>query len=246
MKTQGTNEEMLFTHVSVNCVLMGISNDKLCVLLVERKDLAGNVLGYKLPGSLIYDGEDLDAAAVRTLNETTGLKRVQLRQFRCFGSPSRTSNESDRLWLEESLQMKIGRLISIAYLAFCKNGRNIAMDNQDSSMYWCHVDALPDLPFDHLEIITAAVQEIRGWIEREPAIVFNYLPSKFTAFQLRRVFEIIYNKTLDVRNFHKKMSTLEYIVQTDDQETGVSHRAARYYRFDKIKYNKQRSKINKN
>lgn len=246
MKTQGTNEEMLFTHVSVDCVLMSINDDKLCVLLVERKDTEGNVLGYKLPGSLIYDGEDLDDAASRILNESTGLKRVQLHQFRCFGSPSRTSNKSDMQWLEDSLKMKIGRLITIAYLALCKNGRKTTLGNPSDSVRWCPVDELPYLPFDHLEIITAAMDEIIGWIEREPAIVFNYLPSKFTAFQLRRTFEIIYNKKLDVRNFHKKMNSLEYVVQTDEIETGVSHRAARYYRFDKIKYNKQRSKFNRN
>ena len=69
---------------------------------------------------------------------------------------------------------------------------------------------------------------------------------KFTAFQLRRTYEIIYNKEMDVRNFHKKMSSLEYIVPTDEIETGVAHRAARYYRFDKVKYNKLHSKFNKN
>ena len=41
------------------------------------------------------------------------------------------------------------------------------------------------------------------------------------------------------------MAALEYVVPTDDMEEGVAHRAARYYRFDKVIYNKQRSKINK-
>ena len=50
---------------------------------------------------------------------------------------------------------------------------------------------------------------------------------------------------MDVRNFHKKMGSLEYIVQTDEIETGVAHRAARYYRFDKVKYNKLHSNFNK-
>ena len=61
------------------------------------------------------------------------------------------------------------------------------------------------MPFDHKEIIEAAIQEIRNWVEKEPAIIFDYMPMKFTAFQLRRTYEVIYNREMDVRNFHKKM-----------------------------------------
>ena len=198
METQSRNDEMLYTHVSVDCVLLGINEDKLCVLLVERKDVEGNILGFKLPGSLIFDKEDLDEAAARILNEATGLKRVQLKQYRCFGSPSRTSNKEDMMWLEQTLGMKIGRLITIAYLALCKNSKKSNPENRVDSVRWCPVDDLPYLPFDHLEIIKAAVGEIRNWVEKEPAIVFDYLPAKFTAFQLRRTYEIVYNKVYNL------------------------------------------------
>lgn len=246
METLKENEEMLHPHVSVDCVLLGINGDKLSVLLVERKTADGDLVGYKLPGSLIYETEDLDEAASRILNEATGLKRVQLKQFRCFGSPSRTKNKDDVRWLENVSRQKIGRLITVAYLALCKNGKKANPTSRYDSTRWTPVDALPHLPFDHLEIITAAVHEIRNWVDCEPAIVFDYLPSKFTAFQLRRTYEIIYSKEMDVRNFHKKMNSLDYVVPTDDVQNGVAHRAARYYRFDKVKYNKQRSKFNKN
>lgn len=246
METHEENDEMLYPHVSVDCVLLGINEDKLSVLLVERKNVNGELIGYKLPGSLIYEKEDLDEAAYRILNEATGLKRVLLRQFRCFGSPSRTKNKEDVVWLENISRMKIGRLITVAYLALCKNGKKSNPASRYDSIRWFPVDNLPRLPFDHLEITEAAVKEIRNWIEKEPAIVFDYLPIKFTAYQLRRTYEIIYNKEMDVRNFHKKMNSLEYVVATDDIQDGVAHRAARYYRFDKVKYNKQRSKFNKN
>ena len=95
MDTQNENREMLSPYVSVDCVLLGINDDKLTVLLAERKSEEGELIGYKLPGSLIYENEDLDDAAYRILNDSTGLKRVQLKQFRCFGSPARTSNRLD-------------------------------------------------------------------------------------------------------------------------------------------------------
>lgn len=73
---------MFYPHVSVDCVLLGTNEDKLCVLLVERQVAGSNEKHYKLPGSLIYESEDLDTAAYRVLNEATGLKRVALKQFR--------------------------------------------------------------------------------------------------------------------------------------------------------------------
>ena len=76
MDTQNENREMLSPYVSVDCVLLGINDDKLTVLLAERKSEEGELIGYKLPGSLIYENEDLDDAAYRILNDSTGLKRV--------------------------------------------------------------------------------------------------------------------------------------------------------------------------
>ena len=90
-----------------------------------------------------------------------------------------------------------------------------------------------------------AVEELRYWAEKEPSIVFDYLPLKFTVFQMRRTYELIYGRSLDVRNFQKKMNSLGYIQPTDDWQDGVAHRAARYYRFDRMRYEQQRSKYNK-
>ena len=234
---------MFYPHVSVDCVLLGTNEDKLCVLLVERQVAGSNEKRYKLPGSLIYESEDL--AAYRVLNEATGLKRVTLKQFRSFGSPSRTKNKEDVQWLEKASKMKITRIVTVAYLALCKFGKKMTKEEMSDTLIWAPVNELPHLPFDHKEIIEAAREEIRCWVDAEPGIVFDYLPSKFTAYQLRRIFEIVYNKDIDVRNFHKKMMSMEYIVQTDEVEKGVNHRAARYYRFDRVKYNKLYSKFNK-
>lgn len=237
-------KKMFYPHVSVDCVILGANEDKLSVLLVERNVDGSNEKHYKLPGSLIYENEDLDTAAYRVLNEATGLKRVALKQFRSFGSPSRTKNKEDVQWLENASKMKITRIVTVAYLALCKV-KKAELKEKDDTLILAPIDDLPHLPFDHQEIVAAAVQEIRNWVEAEPCIVFDYLPLKFTAYQLRRTFEIIYNREIDVRNFHKKMTAMEYVVQTDEVETGVPHRAARYYRFDKVKYNKIHSKFNK-
>ncbi|MDR0430380.1 MAG: NUDIX domain-containing protein [Tannerellaceae bacterium] len=244
MQTDREKKEMLYPHVSVDCVLLGIDNEQLCVLLVERRNAGTGKTEYKLPGSIIFETEDLDEAAYRVLNEATGLKRIQLKQFRSFGSPTRTSKKEDAAWLERAYAMKIGRLVTIAYLALCKV-RKAKPEQKQGVVQWTPVKKLPHLPFDHKEIIQEAIKEICAWIEVEPSIVFNYLPSLFTALQLRRTYEVIYDKELDVRNFHKKMNSLPYVVATDEMEKGVAHRSARFYRFDKVKYNQLYSKLNK-
>ena len=235
---------MLYPHVSVDCVLLGVNEEKLCVLLVERADSPGDQIDYKLPGSLIYENEDLDDAAYRVLKESTGISKVQLKQFRCFGSPSRTQNKEDVLWLENASKLKIGRIVTVAYLALCKISKRKNLSPKYKSAQWVPVNELPKLPFDHNEIVAAATSEIRQWIEIEPSIVFEYLPSRFTLYELRRTYETIFGKAFDIRNFHKKIASLAYVVPTNEMQEGVAHRAARYCRFDRAIY-KKRSIVNK-
>ena len=101
-------------YVSVDCVLLGINEDKLSVLLVERKLLENNAVGYKLPGSLIYETEELDDAALRVMKEAVGYTQMSLRQFHTFGSVARTANKEDILWLEKESHTKVTRIVPLA------------------------------------------------------------------------------------------------------------------------------------
>lgn len=245
MKKINEETKMLYPHVSVDCVVLGFKEDKLCVLLNERKDGPLNSANFKLPGDLIYEDEELDDAAARILTETTGLKRMRLKQFHCFGSPTRISDEQDIEWLEKVSQVKIGRVITIAYLSLCKIGRKINSSIIGESVQWLPIGEVPEkLPFDHNLIITEALKEMRKWVDSDPSIIFEFLPLKFTALQLRKIYGVIYNQKLDIRNFQKKMNTLSYVVLTNEREKDVSHRAARYYRFDKVKFKQQFARIN--
>ena len=96
------------------------------------------------------------------------------------------------------------------------------------------------LAFDHNLIIKEALTYIRQFVEFNPSMLFDLLPRKFTASQLRILFELVYDKPVDVRNFHKKIAMMEYVVPLEEKQQGVAHRAARYYKFDKKIYNKTR------
>lgn len=236
------NRNYLFTHVSVDCVIFGFDGKKLNVLLVDKKAHSNSVSGLKLPGSLIYHEENTDQAAERVLYEMTGLKKITIKQFKCFSSIERTSNPDDQDWLALEYGNKIGRLITIAYLSLIKIDHKINVPKFGTAV-WCPIDGISDMPFDHNQIVKESLKEIHKWFVNEPQIAFELLPSKFTASQLRILYEAICHRKYDVRNFHKKMLQLDYIVSLDEWQKKVSHRAARYYKFDKVQYKKRMSYI---
>ncbi len=234
--------ELASNHISVDCVVIGFDGEQLKVLLVNRvSEDEGTVSeDKKLPGSLIYMDEDLDDAAQRVLRELTGLNNVNLLQFKAFGSKNRTNNPRDVRWLERAMQSKVERIVTIAYLAVVKIDRKMDKKLDASRAGWVALPDIGNLAFDHNLIIKEALLAVRQHVETNPSILFDLLPRKFTASQLRILHELLYETEVDVRNFHKKIALLDYVVALDEFQQGVAHRAARYYKFDKKIYNKGR------
>ncbi|MCI8998107.1 MAG: NUDIX hydrolase [Muribaculaceae bacterium] len=229
-------------HISIDCVVFGFDGAHLRVLLVKRSgtDAAGEYNDMKLPGSLIYQDEDLDEAANRVLFELTGIKDLPLTQFKAFGSKDRTRNPRDVHWLERAQQAKVERIVTIAYFSLVKLDRALERIAEKHNAEWVPVDRIGQLAFDHNLIIAIAREAIRREVDNNRSLLFDLLPKKFTASQLRLLTEIIYEKALDVRNFHKKISQMPYVVPLEEREQGVAHRAARYYKFDRKVYSTSR------
>jgi len=232
-----SNENLYNPHVSVDCVVFGFDGEQLKVLLIERTINELNELynDKKLPGSIILNDEDLDDAASRVLNELTGLKNIYLSQFRSFGGPSRTNNPRDILWLENTTQLKIGRIVTVAYVALIKIDRKIQVKNEDTQANWYNLNevAAMNLAFDHAEIIKKGLEYIRHNFDIEPHLLFELLPRKFTISQLRNLYDTVHQTNSDVRNFQKKVAQWTYVVALDEVEDGVPHRAARLYKYKK-------------
>lgn len=231
--------EYMYAHVSVDCVVFGFDGNELNILLIEKEGTSD----LKLPGSLIYQPEDTDSAAQRVLYELTGIRRMSLKQFKCFSSPDRAADARDVAWLETTYGHPVGRLITIAYLSLCKINRTLSAVARRSGARWCPVSAVPAMPFDHNRIVKESLGEIRQWIETEPAMLFELLPAKFTLAELRGLYQAIYRKRFDIRNFCKKIARMAYVVRLDEKQTDVAHRAAHYYKFDRIAYNRTRRAV---
>ena len=201
-------------HLSVDCAVLGFNGTRLEVLLIRRTGIEDGQAFHdmKLPGSLILDNEELDDAARRVLAELTGLKNIPLVQFQSFGSINRTKDPKDVHWLEHAQKAHVHRIVTVAYMALV----------------------------DHNDIIAHALEHLRALASMDPSILYDLLPRKFTVTQLRNLYEVVFGKRLDPANFYKKMTQMPYLVALDEREKGVSHRAARFYRFDKNIYNKSR------
>jgi hypothetical protein len=237
------NPAFMRTYVSVDCVVFGFNKNQLYVLLVQRNTFDSQEKGIKLPGSLIYQPEDADEAAHRVLSELTGIRKIALKQFKAFTSPKRTADKDDIHWLEYAYHNKIDRLITIAYLSLIKVKRKLNVVSKYTTVEWRPIDQLPKMPFDHNQIVEESLKEIRNWVENDPAILFELLPVKFTATELRLLYEAIYDRKYDSRNFHKKIMQMQYILALDEYQENVNHRAARFYKFDRVMYNKWKTGI---
>lgn len=206
--------------LAVDCVVFGLDESDLKVLLIQRK-LQPFQHTWALPGGFVRIDETLDAAARRELEEEAGVTDVFLEQLYTFGELERDPRE---------------RVVSVAYYALAKlSDHRIRAATDAMGVGWFGLDDLPKLAFDHAEIVTRAHERLRGKVRYAP-IGFELLPPRFSLTQLQRLYEIVLGTELDKRNFRKKILAMDLLVETDEVEQGVRHRAARLYRFDRRKY----------
>ena len=85
---------------------------------------------------------------------------------------------------------------------------------------------LPELAFDHRRILKAAHERVRGKVQYQP-IGFELLPRKFTLSQLQHLYELVLERELDKRNFRKRVLAMDLLIETDEVQQDVAHRAAR-------------------
>lgn len=201
--------------VTVDIVLFTIMNNDLKVLLIKRgrepfKDV------WAIPGGFVRINESLDKAALRELGEETGVKDVYLEQLYTFGDPGRDPR---------------GRVITVAYFALVNADEfQLKATTDASDVKWFSIYKLPEMAFDHKKILNYALKRLRYKLEYT-TVAFQLLPKMFTLTQLQTVYEIIFNKKLDKRNFRKKILSLGLIKDTGKRTKGVSHRPAKLYSF---------------
>jgi 8-oxo-dGTP diphosphatase len=208
--------------LTADCVVFGLDNEDLKVLLIQR-DLEPFAGRWALPGGFAVVGESIEEAARRELAEETGLKDIFLEQLYTFSDPNRDPRE---------------HVVTVAHYALVNlSEHSLAPSTDAREAAWFEINDIPKLAFDHDRILKTAYERLQGKIRYQP-IGFELLPQKFALRQLQQVYEKILDRRLDKRNFRKKILKMGIIEELDEIETDVAHRAARLYRFDKANYDK--------
>lgn len=219
--------------LTVDPVIFGLNIEEqtpvLRVLLIKRADdpFKGK---WAIPGGFVEvsdeggQGESIDDAARRELEEETGIKVAYMEQLYTFGTPGRDPR---------------GRVISIAYMALVRQQDYKVVAGSDAAdADWFSVEEVlwnKGLAFDHWGILEMAVKRLQGKVRYAP-IGFNLLPPKFTLKELQKLYELILMKDLDKGNFRKRILAMSILAEAGVQDT--KYRASKLYRFDKKAYDK--------
>ncbi len=234
----------MINNLSVDCIIFGFDGENLEVLLwkvkkeIKQKLLQesehyeeNKVLFEKHPmfstdlwgliGDHVPQDIDIDDFAKQITSSITGLKNVYLKQIRTFGRPKR---------------VPYYRVVTIGYYALINsNYHHLKQSELAKELKWFKISELPELIFDHKEIILKALNKLRDEVRFHP-VGFHLLPDFFTLTQLQALYEAILGYSLDTRNFRKKLSNMKLLVDTNEKQQNVAHRAAKLYKFDKKIY----------
>ena len=209
--------------VAVDCIIFGydILEKEIKLLLIKRSfDPAKG--RWSLAGGFVKEQESLDEAASRILRKLTGLEIIYLKQSFSYGEVDRDPG---------------ARVISIAYFALITI-RDINKElTEQNGANWRSISRLPDLIFDHSAMVKRALTDLQNQIKVRP-VGFELLPEKFTLVQLQDLYEAIYQRKVDKRNFRKKILSMGILEKLDEKEKETSKKGAYYYKFNKDRYDR--------
>jgi 8-oxo-dGTP diphosphatase len=203
--------------LAVDCVIFGYEEGKLKLLLCPRS-FEPSLGKWSLMGGFVEDKESLEETALRVLDQTTGLKNIFMEQVGGFSEVNRD---------------EAARVISMAFVAL------IRIDIHDNSLakengtYWWPVNRLPDLIFDHKQMVEKALLLLQKHASTE-LTGKELLPPQFTLLQLRLLYEAIFQRPFDPGNFRKKVLSLNMLEKLNEKNTTESKKGAFYYRFKEV------------
>ncbi|WP_304063241.1 NUDIX hydrolase [Pedobacter glucosidilyticus] len=205
--------------VAVDCIIFGFDGEKLKLLLIQR-DFEPKKGKWSLMGGFLKPDETPEDAAYRVLKQLTGLENVYLEQTEVFGDINRDPIE---------------RTLSIAYHTLVDIHQYEKQLSNDYHAEWFEINQLPDLIFDHNQMVKKAKEKIRYKAALHP-ILFELLPEKFTIPQILALYEQVFDTELDKRNFSRKLFSTGLIIKQQEKDKLNSKKGAFYYKLDKDTY----------
>ena len=207
--------------LAVDCIIFGYDILEKEIKLLLFKRIVEPAKGrWSLAGGFVEPDESLDEAASRILRKLTGLESVYMKQSYAYGETDRDPGD---------------RVISVAYFALIAI-RDINKElAEQNGVSWRSLSKLPDLIFDHPLMVKRALTDLQNQIKIRP-VGFELLPEKFTLVQLQDLYEAIYQRKVDKRNFRKKILSMGILEKLDEKERETSKKGAYYYKFNQDSY----------
>jgi 8-oxo-dGTP diphosphatase len=200
-----------------------IALNRLLVLLVMRQEEP--FLGqWCLPGTLVRQGESLESAAYRMLSEKIRVENLYLEQLYTFGGPHRDPREAKNSYGV--------RYLSVSYFALVRFAEAELIADGVSGIAWYPLNQLPDLAFDHSQILEYGYRRLRNKLEYSP-VAFDVLPELFTLGDLYQLYTTVLGENFsDYSNFRARLLKLGFLEDTKVKVTRGAGRPASLYRFD--------------
>ncbi len=186
------------------------------VLLIKRKNepFMGE---WCLTGGAIRNDEDLLDGAKREIFEKSGIKDINIYEFKTFGKVDRSP---------------VMRMIAVGYIGVidCNRVNILKKTTKTSNADWLRIDKIPSLAYDHEEILADAINFLKQKIT-ESNILSSLFPNNFTMPELQKVYEAILGKQFDRRNFRKKILSLNIVEDTNLTTKFEGKKPAKLYKF---------------
>jgi ADP-ribose pyrophosphatase YjhB (NUDIX family) len=211
--------------VGVDNVIFSVDavQNRLLVLLVMRRE-EPFVGQWSLPGTLVRQGESLEDAAYRVLSEKIRVKNLYLEQLYTFGGPRRDPRESP-----DSYGV---RYLSVSYFALVRFSEAELIADGVSGIAWYPIEQVPQLAFDHNQILEYGYYRLRNKLEYSP-VAFDVLPEVFTLNDLYQFYTTVLGENFsDYSNFRSRLLKLGFLCDTGIKVSRGAGRPASLYRFD--------------
>lgn len=211
--------------VGVDNVIFSVDShqNRLLVLLVKRQD-EPFLDHWCLPGTLVRQGESLEDAAYRILAEKIRVKNLYLEQLYTFGGPGRDPRES--------LDSYGVRYLAVSYFALVRFAEAELMGMGVGGIAWYPIEQVPQLAFDHNQILQYGYGRLRNKLEYSP-IAFDVLPEVFTLSDLYQLYTTVLGENFsDYSNFRTRLLKLGFLYDTGLKVSRGAGRPASLYRFD--------------
>lgn len=155
--------------VTTDCVIFGLEDGLLKVLLVERGDEPSKGC-WAFPGGFLNPDETVEQGALRELQEETGLDSAYMEQVGVFSDPDRDPRE---------------RVITVAFFSVM-HVKNVRAGDDAAKAKWLPVNDLPELAFDHDRILKTALKRFRERLVIEPDFL-RKMPDSFSEKEMENV-----------------------------------------------------------